>query len=134
MTLPFRNTDKVFGIIPANTVVSIFDDVGDAEAAINEFDENGFGEDLVYVRGESALDLDKAKNKGLLAHIYRAMQAVMSDELTVIKRYEKKIADGSSFVILPHLNPNAVKQVETILKAHNVDLAHFIGRASFRSL
>ncbi len=134
MTLPFRNADKIFGIIPANTVVSIFDNLADAEAAINEFDENGFGEDLVYVRGESALDLDKAKNQGLLAHIYRAMQAVMSDELAVIKRYEKKIADGSSFVILPHLNPEDVKQVETILKVHNVDLAHFIGSATFRSL
>lgn len=134
MTLPFRNADKIFGIIPANTVVSIFDNVGDAEAAINEFDKNGFGEGLVYVRGESALDLDKAKNQGLLAHIYRAMQAVMSDELAVIKRYEKKIADGSSFIIVPLSNPNDVDRAAAILKAHHVTLAHFLGRTGFRAL
>lgn len=59
MTLPFRNTNKVPRIYPANSVVGIFDNVEDVEAAINEFDKNGFGEDLVYVRGESALNLNK---------------------------------------------------------------------------
>lgn len=134
MTLPFRNINKIPDIYPVNTVVSLFDNVADAEAAINEFDKTGFGEDLVYVRGESALDLNKAKNQGLLAHIYRGMQAVMSDELPVIKRYEKKIADGSSFIIVPLSNPNDVDRVAAILKAHHVTLAHFLGRTSFRSL
>ena len=134
MTLPFRNADKIPGIYPVNTVVSLFDKVEDAEAAINELDESGFGEALVYVRGESALNLNKAKNQGLLAHIYRGIQAVMSDEFGVIKRYEKKIADGSSFIIVPLSNPNDVDRVEAILKAHHVNLAHFLGKTSFRSL
>lgn len=134
MTLPFRNIDKIPDIYPVNTVVSLFDNVADAEAAIKELDESGFGEELVYVRGESALNLNKAKNQGLLAHIYRAMQAVMTDEYGVIKRYEKKIADGSSFIIVPLSDPNDAEQVEAILKAHNVTLAHFLGRTSFRSL
>ncbi len=89
---------------------------------------------MVYVRGESALNLNKAKNQGLLAHIYRGIQAVMSDEFGVIKRYEKKIADGSSFIIVPLSNPNDVDRVEAILKAHHVNLAHFLGKTSFRSL
>ena len=134
MTLPFRNTDKIPDIYPVNTVVSLFDNVEDAEAAIKELDESGFGEDLVYVRGERALNLNKAKNQGLLAHIYRGMQAVMSDEFAVIKRYEKKIADGSSFIIVPLSDPNDVDRVEAILKAHHVTLGHFLGKTSFRSL
>ncbi len=134
MTLPFRNADKIPGIYPINSVVGIFDNIADAEAAINEFDETGFGEDLIYVRGESAHNLNKVKNQGLLAHIYRGMQAVMSDEIGVIKRYEKTIDDGSSFIIVPLSDPNDVEQVKAILKAHNVNLAHFLGRTGFRSL
>lgn len=134
MTLPFRNADKVPPIYPTNSIVSLFETVKDVEAAINELDEAGFGEDLVYVRGESAQNLTEAKNKSLLAHAYRAMQAVLSDEFTVIRRYEKKINDGSSFVIVPLSDPNDADRVEAILKAHHVDLAHFLGRSSFRPL
>lgn len=134
MTLPFRNTDKVPRIYPVNTVVSLFDIIEDAEAAIRELDEAGFGEDLVYARGESARKLDEAKNQGWLAHLYRAMQAVMTDEFGVIKRYEKKIADGSSFIIVPLSDPKDVGRVEAILKAHNVTLGHFLGRTGFRAL
>lgn len=134
MTLPFRNTDKTPSIYPAPSVVCIFDTIEDAEAAVIELDEAGFGKDLVYARGESARKLDEAKNQGWLAHLYRAMQAVMTDEFGVIKRYEKKIADGSSFVFVPLSDPKDVDRVEAILKAHHVTLAHFLDRTSFRSL
>lgn len=134
MTMPFRNADKVPPIYPANSVVSLFDSVEDAEAAITELDEAGFGDDLVYVRGESAQSLTEAKNKSLVAHVYRALQAVLSDEFAVIRRYEKKIDNGSSFVIVPLSDPSDADRVEAVLKAHHVDLAHFLGRSSFRSL
>ena len=134
MSLPFRNTDKSYGIYPANSVVSIFDKVEDAEAAIKELDELGLGEDVVYARGAEMIELSRAKNQGVLAHVYRALQAVMSDELPVIRRYEKKVAEGSSFVMVPLSDASDVDRVGVILNAHHPDLAHFLGRGSFRVL
>jgi hypothetical protein len=63
MTLPFRNTEKIPSIYLAPSVVSIFDTIEDAEAAVIELDEAGFGKDLVYARGESARKLDEAKTR-----------------------------------------------------------------------
>lgn len=135
MTLPFRNTDKPIGnFMLAPSVVSMFDDVGDAEAAVRELDAAGLGDNVVYGRGESARRGVAARNRGWLARSYRALQAVMSDEFPIIKHYEQKIAEGSSFVLVPLSDPNDVGRVATILKAHGVNLAHYLGGASFRSL
>lgn len=135
MTLPFRNTDKRLGnFMLAPSVVSMFDTVGDAEAVVRELDAAGLGENVVYGRGESARRGVEARNRGWLARSYRALQAVMSDEFPIIKRYEQKIAAGSSFILVPLSNPNDVGRVEAILKAHGVNLAHFLGGSSFRSL
>ena len=134
MTLPSRNTDKVPAIYPAHSIVSIFDQVADAEAALKELDQHGLGKNAIYARGEEAQKLDRDKNQGLLAHVYRAMQSVMSDEFAVIKRYEKMIAEGASFMLVPIANPDEVDQVGSILKTHNVTLATYLGRTSFRKL
>lgn len=134
MTMPFRNADKVPPIYPSNSVVSIFEKVEDAEAAVKDLDKNGFGEDVIYVRDDEAKELERAKKQQLFAHVYRAMQAVMSDELPVIKMYEKKIAEGASFVLVPLSKPDEADHVGKLLKAHNVTLAHFLGRSSFRPL
>ena len=134
MSLPFRNTDKTPAIYPANNIVSIFEQIDDAEAALRDLDEHGFGQDVVYARDKEAQKLDKDKNEGLLAHIYRAMQSVMSDELPVIRLYEQKIAEGASFMLIPLTNSDEVEPVGKILKAHHVTLATYLGRTSFRSL
>lgn len=132
--IPFRNADKVPAIYPANSIVSIFDRIEDAEAAVSDLDEHGFGEDVIYVRDEAAQKLQHEKHQRVFAGVYRAMQAVMSDELPVIKLYEKKIAEGSSFILVPLASPDDVDQVGAILKAHHVTLANYLGRTSFRNL
>ena len=134
MPLPFRNADKDPGIYPANSVVSVFARTEDAEAAVAALDENGFGEDLVYAGGEEAHKLTELKNQGVFAHIYRALQSVMSDELSVIRQYEKEIDEGSLFVRVPLEDAGRKNEVGAILKAHNPSMVHFLGRTSFQSL
>ena len=139
MSLPLRNTDKPLGnTLLAPSVVSIFDVIEDAEGAVRALDEAGFGKELVYGRGERAREGVEARKQGVVAHLYRAMQAVMSDEYASIKLYEEKIDAGSSFILVPLSNSSNidhdVEQVAEILKAHHVTLAHFLGRTGFRSL
>lgn len=143
MSLPLRNTDKNLGnTLLAPSVVSIFDVIEDAEEAVRALDEASFGDELVYGRGERAREGVAARKQGIVAHLYRAMQAVMSDEYASIKLYEQKIDAGSSFILVPLANSGdvdqtvnqAVDRVATILKAHHVTLAHFLGRTGFRPL
>ena len=134
-TLPFRNTDKRLGnFMLAPGVVSMFDAVADAEAAVRALDAAGLGDNVVYGRGETARRGVAARNRGWLARSYRALQAVMSDEFPIIKHYEQKIAEGSSFVLVPLSNPDDAGRVAAILRAHGVNLARVLGGASFRSL
>ena len=132
--LPFRNTDIDPRIYPANSLVSVFARTEDAEAAVAELDENGFGDDLVYAGGNEARKLTKLKNQGVFAHIYRAMQSVMSDELAVIRQYEKEIDGGSLLIRVPLADAGRKDEVGNILKAHNPSMVHFLGRTSFQSL
>ena len=134
MRTPFRNTDRTPPIYPARSVVSIFDRIEDAEAIIKELDTHDFGNDVIYARDEEARKLVRNKNRGWFARLYRALQAVMSDELSTIKRYEEKIAAGSSFILIPLPDSNDLDRVAAILKAHHVNLAHYLSRTSFRKL
>ena len=133
MTLPFRNIGKTPPIYPANSVVSVFDRVEDAEAAIHKLDAGGFGDEITYAQGDAARELDRDKNQGILAKFYRTLQGVMTDELSVIQRYEQKIDEGAALVLIPLADPADANRVGDILKTHNVTLAHFLGRTSFRS-
>ena len=139
MSMPLRNTDKQLGnTMLAPSVVSIFDAITDAEGAVRELDEAGFGDELVYGRGERAREGVETRKQGTIAHLYRAMQKVMSDEYASIKLYEEKIDAGSSFILVPLSNSSSldhdVNQIAKILKARHVTLAHFLGRTGFRSL
>lgn len=135
MTTPFRNTDKPLGnTLLAPSVVSMFDSVENAEAAVAALDRAGFGKELVYGRGDSAREGVAVRNRGWVAHLYRALQAVMSDEHAHIRQYEQKIDEGSSFVLVPLPDVAAAERVAGILNAHHVTLAHVLGRTGFRSL
>ena len=134
MSMPFRNTDQTLSVYPAHSIVSIFDRIADAESALRDLDKEGFGKDVVYARGEEARQLGQNSTQGIFARVYRAMQAVMSDELSSRRLYEKKIEEGASFMLLPLADNGDVDRVAAILKAHNVSLATYLGRTSFRSL
>ena len=134
MSMPFRNTDKTLSVYPVHSIVSIFDKVEDAEAALSDLDKEGFGDEVVYARGGKAQKLEQSSNQGFLAQVYRALQSVMSDELASKRLYEKKIQEGASFILVPLTGAGDVDRVAAIFRAHNVTLATYLGRTSFRDL
>ncbi len=134
MSAPFRNTDK-FRLYPANHVTSIIENADEAEAAVRELDEAGFGENLWYARGEGALNLldVKGEHHGPLARLYRALQH-LTEERDMLNRYEEKVKEGASFIAVQLGDPKDKRQVGGILHAHGSTYTHFLGRGTTESL
>jgi len=134
MSIPFRNTDK-FKIYPANHVTGIIEDIAQAEAAVQELDAAGFGDDLWYARGEEAIKLldVKGNQHGPRARFYRALQH-LTEEHGMLSKYEKKVQSGASFIAV-HLTDTRDKEwVGAILKAHGSYYTHFLGQGTTEAL
>ena len=134
MSLPFRNTDK-FRIYPANHVTSIIEDGDEAEAAVRELDDAGFGEGLWYARGEDAVRLldVRGEHHGPLARLYRSLQG-LTKEHDMLSRYEKKVQAGASFIAVHVADPEDKHQVGKILRSHGSVYTHYLGAGTTETL
>ena len=77
--------------------IAVFDDAGTMETATDELD--AAGSEYVVLEGESGQESLQPKGEGLVGNLQK-LAAAFGDELRVIDRLEKSLAEGARVLIV----------------------------------
>lgn len=111
-------------------VVSIFGD--EADDAVNALVQNGY--DVVVLKGdEGRKDLEPTGDEPGLGAALKKLAAIYGDELRIIERLDRELADGKTLVAVRAEEEQKPSVVE-LIKAHGGESVWHFGQWTFEKV